>query len=146
MNTSHLILTKSITTPIFLVKQNHCCRKRPLKTFQIPLGPARQHKMSTWAYQGGLISFRLPQGVTGISFNGPILPSYDNNTDVNINKDIRQIWLNLHTEFSVLGNTTFQATAATLLTCKYHDAQVHFREAKMPFLLSPSAAWKSPET
>lgn len=125
MNISYLILTQSITTPSFLVKQNHRCRKRLLKTFQIPLGPARQHKMSTWAYQGGLISFRLPQSVTNISFNGPILPSYENNTEVNINKDIRQIWLNLDTQFNVLSNTTFQATAATLLTCKYYDSQVH---------------------
>lgn len=81
--------------------------------------------MSTWVYEGGLISFRLPQGVTDISFNGPILPSYENNTEVNINKNIRQIWLNLHTQFNVLNNVTFQVTAVTLLTCKYYDSQLH---------------------
>lgn len=91
---------------------------------------AQQQKMSTWVYEGGLISFRLPQGVTGISFNGPILPSYDNNTEVNINKNIRQIWLNLHTQFNVLNNVTFQVTAVTLLTCKYYDSQVHLEKLK----------------
>lgn len=45
--------------------------------------------MPTWVYEDGLISFHLSQGVTSISFNIPILPSYDNDGEYNINKNIR---------------------------------------------------------